>query len=163
VQPIGRTGRLGLDLMVDTVSKSEKQHVVGRRGFGGLRGYGRKVTETKKNYFSHECATIASRDKIRLWSHASHRMSVVRCHLPMHLRVTLPCQLHHIVGHTRRASTSPSSTPTQFPFPAHRNPTPHQIFHLPLNASHAEIKARCTSIFHLRVLHVATHRASRRL
>jgi hypothetical protein len=46
-------------------------------------------------------------------------------------------------AHARFASqSSPSSTP--FPFPAHRNPTPHQIFHLPSNASQAEIKARCT-------------------
>ncbi|KAH9988567.1 hypothetical protein BJV77DRAFT_929202, partial [Russula vinacea] len=42
----------------------------------------------------------------------------------------------------RLASTSHSSTPTPFLFPAHRNPTPHQIFHLPSNASQAEIKAR---------------------
>jgi hypothetical protein len=46
----------------------------------------------------------------------------------------------------RLASTSPSSpSSTPFPFPAHRNPTPHQIFHLPPNPSQAEIKARCTS------------------
>ncbi|KAI0262339.1 hypothetical protein BC834DRAFT_972133 [Gloeopeniophorella convolvens] len=45
----------------------------------------------------------------------------------------------------RFASTSASasgSTSTPLPFPAHRNPTPYQIFHLPLGASQAEIKAR---------------------
>ncbi|KAF8160658.1 hypothetical protein B0H34DRAFT_697557 [Crassisporium funariophilum] len=29
-----------------------------------------------------------------------------------------------------------------FPFPAHHNPTPHQIFHLPRNATESDIKAR---------------------
>ncbi|KAF8468111.1 hypothetical protein DFH94DRAFT_777198 [Russula ochroleuca] len=59
----------------------------------------------------------------------------------MQLRAT-NSQLHHLTGYTRLASTSHSSTPTPFPFPAHRNPTPYQIFHLPSNASQAEIKAR---------------------
>ncbi|KAK0467170.1 uncharacterized protein EV420DRAFT_1507584 [Desarmillaria tabescens] len=49
----------------------------------------------------------------------------------------LPQQLH-IVIQTRCASTSSSP----FPFPAHPHPTPHQIFHLPYNASQQDIKAR---------------------
>ncbi|KAI0248772.1 hypothetical protein BJV78DRAFT_1130825 [Lactifluus subvellereus] len=65
-----------------------------------------------------------------------------------HLAVTsgaLPCvhsRLHNVIGPTRLASTSTSSTSPKFPFPTHRNPTPHQIFHLPPGASQAEIKAR---------------------
>ncbi|KAK0239036.1 hypothetical protein EDD85DRAFT_951248 [Armillaria nabsnona] len=49
----------------------------------------------------------------------------------------LPQQLH-IVIQTRCASTSSSP----FPFPGHPHPTPHQIFHLPYNASQQDIKAR---------------------
>ena len=64
---------------------------------------------------------------------------------------SLPCthrHLHNLVGHTRLLSTAASSAPTSppFPFPAHRNPTPHQIFHLSPGASQADIKARCTSV-----------------
>ena len=58
---------------------------------------------------------------------------------------SLPCihnHLHNFVTHVRLASTSTSSPP--YPFPTHRNPTPHQIFHLPPGASQADIKARCT-------------------
>ncbi|PFH49775.1 hypothetical protein AMATHDRAFT_124244, partial [Amanita thiersii Skay4041] len=29
-----------------------------------------------------------------------------------------------------------------YPFPAHRNPTPHQIFHLPVSPTESEIKSR---------------------
>lgn len=71
----------------------------------------------------------------------------------MHLRFriaaatgSLPCthsHLHNLVGHARLASTSASSsTSPPFPFPTHRNPTPHQIFHLPPGASQSDIKAR---------------------
>jgi hypothetical protein len=62
----------------------------------------------------------------------------------------LPCTqppTSHIISYARFASTSSSaSSSTPFPFPTHRNPSPHQIFHLPLNASQVEIKARCTRI-----------------
>ena len=64
---------------------------------------------------------------------------------------SLPCvhsHLHNFGGHARLVSTASSSSPTSppFPFPTHRNPTPHQIFHLPPGASQANIKARCTSV-----------------
>lgn len=62
----------------------------------------------------------------------------------------LPCTqppTSHIISYARFASTSSSaSSSTPFPFPTHRNPSPHQIFHLPLNASQVEIKARCARI-----------------
>ena len=32
-----------------------------------------------------------------------------------------------------------------FPYPNNAKPTPHQIFHLPFNATQAQIKARCKS------------------
>ncbi|GLB37154.1 putative dnaJ molecular chaperone homology domain [Lyophyllum shimeji] len=35
-----------------------------------------------------------------------------------------------------------STTTNPYPFPSHRNPTPHQIFHLPKNASENDIKER---------------------
>ncbi|KAH8091712.1 hypothetical protein BXZ70DRAFT_952958 [Cristinia sonorae] len=43
----------------------------------------------------------------------------------------------HLLIHTRRLSSA-----TPFPFPKHSHPTPHQIFHLPSNASQKEIKSR---------------------
>ncbi|KIJ65375.1 hypothetical protein HYDPIDRAFT_110422 [Hydnomerulius pinastri MD-312] len=44
---------------------------------------------------------------------------------------------------TRLASTSTrSNAHNHFPFPTTRNPTPHQIFHLPKTASQPEIKTR---------------------
>ncbi|KAH7925308.1 hypothetical protein BV22DRAFT_993851, partial [Leucogyrophana mollusca] len=44
----------------------------------------------------------------------------------------------------RLASTDSSGTHghARFPFPLHPRPTPHQIFHLPLGASQADIKGR---------------------
>src|ERR1700687_1024632 len=39
-----------------------------------------------------------------------------------------------------------------FPYPSHRNPTPHQIFHLPQNATEADIKARCLCVL-LRIIY----------
>ncbi|KIM77395.1 hypothetical protein PILCRDRAFT_825358 [Piloderma croceum F 1598] len=50
--------------------------------------------------------------------------------IPSHLRYAVQARL---------ASTA-SSTP--YSFPAHRHPKPHEIFHLPLGASQAEIKRR---------------------
>ncbi|KAG8872336.1 hypothetical protein FRB97_007751 [Tulasnella sp. 331] len=39
-------------------------------------------------------------------------------------------------------TTSASSSKNPYPFPSHRNPTPHQIFHLDTTASDAQIKSR---------------------
>jgi hypothetical protein len=70
--------------------------------------------------------------------HSQFRIAVASC--------SLPCAHSHLVTHARLASTSAaSSTSPRYPFPAHRNPTPHQIFHLSPGASQADIKARCTS------------------
>ncbi|OSX66257.1 hypothetical protein POSPLADRAFT_1094466, partial [Postia placenta MAD-698-R-SB12] len=35
-----------------------------------------------------------------------------------------------------------SSTANPYPFPSSANPSPHQIFHLPLSATRDEVKAR---------------------
>ncbi|KXN90882.1 hypothetical protein AN958_03536 [Leucoagaricus sp. SymC.cos] len=44
---------------------------------------------------------------------------------------------------TREYSTPTSSQPTNpYPYPTHRNPTPHQIFHLPHSATENDVKAR---------------------
>ena len=71
-------------------------------------------------------------------------------HLAATTAAAFPCAhsyMNNIITYARFVSTSSSSpSSTSFPFPAHRNPTPHQIFHLPSNASQAEIKGRCTSI-----------------
>ena len=90
-----------------------------------------------------ETVRVFAKDKIRCCHLTVTRVCV------MHLKAALPraySQLYkHLIGCARFASTSPSTTSTPFLFPAHHNPTPHQIFHLPLNASQADIKARCTS------------------
>ncbi|KAI0063646.1 hypothetical protein BV25DRAFT_1824211 [Artomyces pyxidatus] len=44
---------------------------------------------------------------------------------------------YHTVRH---ASASSSTNP--YPYPAHANPTPQQIFHLPMDASQSDVKAR---------------------
>jgi hypothetical protein len=66
--------------------------------------------------------------------HSQFRIAVASC--------SLPYAHSHLVTHARLAS---SSTSSRFPFPSHRNPTPHQIFHLSPGASQADIKARCAS------------------
>jgi len=46
---------------------------------------------------------------------------------------------------SRLASTSSSRSHPNcnpYPYPSHRNPTPHQIFHLPVNATEDDIKTR---------------------
>ncbi|TFK25232.1 DnaJ-domain-containing protein [Coprinopsis marcescibilis] len=55
------------------------------------------------------------------------------------------CRHRRIPGVTRipsRFLSTPSSSNAQYPFPSHRNPTPHDIFHLPRNATEADIKTR---------------------
>ncbi|KAF8973026.1 hypothetical protein BDZ97DRAFT_646494 [Flammula alnicola] len=43
---------------------------------------------------------------------------------------------------TQASSSSTKQTDNPFPYPTHRNPTPHQLFHLPHNATESDIKAR---------------------
>ncbi|TFK48518.1 hypothetical protein OE88DRAFT_1634916 [Heliocybe sulcata] len=66
-----------------------------------------------------------------------HTLSIRLQQLPHHLLI-------QVQAHVRLASTGASGSQAQgqFAFPAHRNPTPHQIFHLPIGASQADIKAR---------------------
>lgn len=47
------------------------------------------------------------------------------------------------LGHFRFASTDAAG---HYPFPTHRHPQPHEIFHLPKGASQAEIRSRCMYI-----------------
>ena len=84
--------------------------------------------------------------------HSQFRIAVATC--------SLPCVHTHLPNltttHARLASTHASSSKSSpFPFPSHRNPTPHQIFHLPPGASQADIKARCKSITY--TAHQLTH------
>lgn len=46
-----------------------------------------------------------------------------------------------------REYTTPSSN--RYPYPTHKSPTPHQIFHLPHSATENDIKERCVSSFFL--------------
>lgn len=57
-----------------------------------------------------------------------------RC-IRFHLLPTLQTAIH-----SRLASTATSAP---FPFPTHRHPKPHEIFHLAQGSSQAEIKSRC--------------------
>ncbi|KAI9455033.1 hypothetical protein F5148DRAFT_1300683 [Russula earlei] len=68
----------------------------------------------------------------------------LRGHLAATTAAAIPLHINYLRnGHISFATTSTSSsTCTPFAFPVHRNPTPHQIFHLPSNASQPEIKAR---------------------
>ncbi|KAF8159201.1 hypothetical protein B0H34DRAFT_655042 [Crassisporium funariophilum] len=60
-----------------------------------------------------------------------------------------------------RDSPPPPPPPNPFPYPKNANPTPHQIFHLNMGASQAEIKARYYDLvrthhpdsFHTRLIH----------
>lgn len=53
-----------------------------------------------------------------------------------------PAPMYRVAfAQSRRASTSAGHA---FPYPTHEQPTPHQIFHLPVGASQQDIKARCT-------------------
>jgi len=44
--------------------------------------------------------------------------------------------------HLREYATLSSN---RYPYPTHKCPTPHQIFHLPQSATESDIKARCVS------------------
>jgi len=62
---------------------------------------------------------------------------VLKCPLILHLK---PVSTHiQTINLYRLASTSSSGL---YPFPAHRHPKPHEIFHLPSNATLQEIKCR---------------------
>ncbi|KAI0318312.1 hypothetical protein OF83DRAFT_1057064 [Amylostereum chailletii] len=60
----------------------------------------------------------------------------------MRLPLARPCiraRIDSLYTHTRRFA---SINTNPYPFPAHAQPTPHQLFHLPLSATQKEIKAR---------------------
>ena len=44
-----------------------------------------------------------------------------------------------------------------FPFPKNSKPTPHQIFHLPFNATQAQIKKRCKQVHPFSLYHTCTY------
>jgi hypothetical protein len=50
-----------------------------------------------------------------------------------------------LAGWNSATTRSKSSGSNPYPYPTHANPNPYQIFHLPHNASQAEVKRRCTS------------------
>lgn len=66
---------------------------------------------------------------------------------PMAAQLFAPCLSKHsstglrAFAQLRLASTVSG---TQYPFPRHPGPTPHQIFHLSYGASQADIKSRCS-------------------
>ncbi|PFH45555.1 hypothetical protein AMATHDRAFT_158745 [Amanita thiersii Skay4041] len=65
-----------------------------------------------------------------------HRLGLSRfAALPVHLQLFIQCRL-------ASSSVNGGHGHQQFPFPTHPRPTPHQIFHLPYNASQPDIKAR---------------------
>ncbi|KAI6154369.1 hypothetical protein EDD17DRAFT_1092368 [Pisolithus thermaeus] len=63
---------------------------------------------------------------------------------------------YRMLLNSRCVSTSSTG---QYPFPTRRNPTPEEIFHLPPNASHGQIKARyyeLVKLYHPDSVHVQT-------
>ncbi|KZT21033.1 hypothetical protein NEOLEDRAFT_1074278 [Neolentinus lepideus HHB14362 ss-1] len=68
-----------------------------------------------------------------------HLLSTRLQQLPHHLLVQV--QVHVRLASTSKSANGPQAQ-QQFSFPAHPNPTPHQIFHLPAGASQSDIKAR---------------------
>lgn len=69
-------------------------------------------------------------------------------YLTMH---KLPCCLRSHACQARYASTSA----TPYPFPSNAQPTPHQIFHLPIGASQQDIKSRCRYL--CPYIHISRH------
>ncbi|CAA7261766.1 unnamed protein product [Cyclocybe aegerita] len=71
---------------------------------------------------------------VRSWSLAPQRRQIAR----FSGRAT-----HAVAAEASSPSQSTSSAAQNpFPYPTHRNPSPHQIFHLPRNATDADIKVR---------------------
>lgn len=79
------------------------------------------------------------------------RRSVIRM-----ARLNLPQGAHIFAARTCRRPPTPrtsshylartaSTSSNPYPFPLVKQPSPHQIFHLPKGASRADVKARCTS------------------
>ena len=48
-----------------------------------------------------------------------------------------------LVSNTCFSKRLASTSANPYPYPTTSNPTPHQIFHLPLSATKAEVRARC--------------------
>ncbi|TFK44264.1 hypothetical protein BDQ12DRAFT_717428 [Crucibulum laeve] len=59
-------------------------------------------------------------------------------------RLALELHFSSTCSNARRQISTTTAGPSnaQFPYPPNRNPTPHQIFHLPRNATEGDIKAR---------------------
>lgn len=55
-------------------------------------------------------------------------------------------------GTVRALSFTSRRSSDRLTFPTSRNPTPYQIFHLPQNASQADVKARCLSLSSILIL-----------
>ena len=69
--------------------------------------------------------------------HLSDPTAGLRMYIPStQLSMRLPTRLQNTI-HSRLASS------TLFPFPTHKYPNPHEIFHLAQGSSQAEIKTRC--------------------
>ena len=73
-----------------------------------------------------------------------------RC-CPSSLSLIMTRRHAHTVERTNQTPRNP------YPYPAHRNPTPHQIFHLPHSASDADIKARCMFFLFRRFMESPVH------
>jgi hypothetical protein len=94
-----------------------------------------------------------------LYSHGRHLPTSGPFRSPLMVHVSASrCRYHQSRVRQRRYATIAeddiASAPHKplpplknpFPYPNNAKPTPHQIFHLPVNATQAQIKARCKSI-----------------
>ncbi|PPQ95323.1 hypothetical protein CVT26_008168 [Gymnopilus dilepis] len=71
---------------------------------------------------------------LNVWAASSH------CRR-QHLSKIVRC-IHAAAAEQPSSTLDAQSSVNPYPFPTHRNPTPHQLFHLPRNATKSEIKAR---------------------
>jgi len=67
---------------------------------------------------------------------SEHRMRVLS-------RPNIHWRSPQIANRARHLVSSARCSANPYPYPPNSNPTPHQIFHLPLSASQKEVKARC--------------------
>src|ERR1700691_6033709 len=83
--------------------------------------------------------SIMASESSRLTEIETTTMSLSKLKCPRFHPHLMPVQLQAVVQ-PRLASTASTA---HYPYPSHRHPKPHEIFHLPLSASQAEIKSRC--------------------
>src|ERR1700722_3469167 len=79
---------------------------------------------------------------IRDSTHTPHSSEITWTEVELYAMPRIPFQLRVLSAYKTRFSTAIKNP---FPYPLHRNPTPHEIFHLPRDATPEAVKRRCKS------------------